>query len=81
MQKPPTYLSDSRPKFEPFEIDCGKIPAYRYKGSLKAELKAKTITAAEVLDPDHAPIANQRPQIVPPLRRQRFLIRTGHDVF
>ena len=40
-------LSDSRPKFEPYEIDCGRIPAYRYKGNLASELKAKTITAAE----------------------------------
>ncbi len=30
-QYSPVYLSDSRPKFEPYEIDCGKIPAYRYK--------------------------------------------------
>ena len=37
-----------RPKFKPFEIDCGKISAYRYKGSLKQELAAKKITKAEV---------------------------------
>ena len=43
------YLSDQRPQFEPFEIDCGKIPAYRYSGSLKAELKAKTIDPAEAV--------------------------------
>ena len=35
MKKSPTYLSDMRPKFEPFEINCGKIPAYRYKGNLE----------------------------------------------
>ncbi len=45
----PTHLSDSRPKFEPFEIDCGKIPAYRYKGSLQAELAAGTITRREAV--------------------------------
>jgi 2-oxoisovalerate dehydrogenase E1 component len=46
--KSPVYLSDMRPKFEPFEINCGKIPAYRYKGGLKQELAAKKITKAEV---------------------------------
>ena len=49
MQNSPTYLSDSRPKFEPFEIACGTIPAYGYKGSLKAELKAKTLSATEAV--------------------------------
>ena len=48
-KKSPTYLSDSRPKFAPFEINCGKIPAYRYKGDLKSELKAKTITPDEAV--------------------------------
>ena len=43
------YLSDIRPKFEPFEINCGKIPAYRYKGGLKQELKDKTITPEEAV--------------------------------
>ena len=49
MKKSPTYLSDSRPKFTPYEIDCGKIPAYRYNGNLASELKAKTITPAEAV--------------------------------
>ena len=49
-RKSPTYLSDMRPKFEPFEIDCGKIPAYRYKGNLKQELAAKKITKAEAVN-------------------------------
>jgi 2-oxoisovalerate dehydrogenase E1 component len=49
MKKSPTYLSDSRPKFTPFEINCGKIPAYRYQGSLQSELKAKTLTPAEAV--------------------------------
>ncbi len=39
-----------RPKFKPFEIDCGKISAYRYKGSLKQELAAKKITKAEAVN-------------------------------
>src|SRR5512140_3140447 len=49
MKKSPTYLSDSRPRFAPYEIDCGKIYAYRYKGNLASELKAKTITPAEAV--------------------------------
>ena len=49
MKKSPTYLSDSRPKFAPYEIDCGKIHAYRYKANLASELKAKTITSAEAV--------------------------------
>jgi 2-oxoisovalerate dehydrogenase E1 component len=49
MTKSPTHLSDSRPNLVPFEIDCGKIPAYRYKGDLASELKAKTITPEEAI--------------------------------
>src|ERR1035437_1523056 len=49
MKKSPIYLSDSRPKFTPFEITFGKIPAYRYHGSLQSELKAKTITRDEAV--------------------------------
>jgi 2-oxoisovalerate dehydrogenase E1 component len=49
MKQLPTYLSDSRPKFAPFEIDCGKIPAYRYKGSLQSELESKTLSRAEAV--------------------------------
>ena len=41
MKKSPTYLSDSRPKFTPFEIDCGKIPAYRYKGNLEVRTQGQ----------------------------------------
>ena len=43
------YLSDMRPKFEPFVIDCGKIPAYNYKGGLSAEIKAGSIAAEEAV--------------------------------
>jgi 2-oxoisovalerate dehydrogenase E1 component len=49
MKKSQVYLSNSRPKFTPFEIDCGKIPAYRYKGNLSSELKARTITTTEAV--------------------------------
>ena len=34
------YLSDSRPDFTPFEIDCGRIPAYRFCGNLRTLLDA-----------------------------------------
>jgi TPP-dependent pyruvate/acetoin dehydrogenase alpha subunit len=43
----PNYLSNSRPDFTPFEINCGTIPAYQYKGNLKTELAKKRITPAE----------------------------------
>lgn len=49
MKNSPAYLSDSRPKFAPFEIDCGKIPAFRYKGCLETELKAGTIVPGEAV--------------------------------
>jgi TPP-dependent pyruvate/acetoin dehydrogenase alpha subunit len=48
--KSPTYLSDMRPQFKPFEIDCGKISAYRFKGGLKQELATKKITKAEAVN-------------------------------
>lgn len=36
----PVYLSDTRPDFTPFEIDCGKICAFRFQGNLQSELAA-----------------------------------------
>ena len=45
----PNYLSNLKPDFKPRTIDCGKIPAYRFKGSLRAELDAGRITKAEAL--------------------------------
>jgi len=42
----PTYLSDLRPDFTPFEIDCGTIPAYRYRAGLKQELDRGRLDAA-----------------------------------
>ncbi|MBM3774685.1 MAG: hypothetical protein FJW37_05915, partial [Acidobacteria bacterium] len=39
------YLSDSRPDFSPFEIDCGKLQAYRYQGSLADELARGRLNA------------------------------------
>jgi 2-oxoisovalerate dehydrogenase E1 component len=45
--KSSVYLSDSRPEFVPHEIDCGRIPAYGYKGTLASELATGTINPAE----------------------------------
>ena len=44
------FLSDMRPKFAPFTINCGKIPAFQYTGTLKQELTAKTITKVEAIN-------------------------------
>jgi 2-oxoisovalerate dehydrogenase E1 component len=49
MNRTTTYLSDARPAFVPHEIDCGRIPAYRYQGTLQSELRAGTLTAAEAV--------------------------------
>lgn len=38
-----------RPKFVPFEMDCGKISAYRYNRDLASELAAGTITREEAV--------------------------------
>jgi 2-oxoisovalerate dehydrogenase E1 component len=44
------YLSNGRPDFTPFEIDCGRIPAYRFRGSLTSELEAGRITPGGAVD-------------------------------
>jgi 2-oxoisovalerate dehydrogenase E1 component len=47
------YLQDLRPDFSPFEIDCGRIPAFRYQGNLLSELAAGRIdkvTAIGILE-------------------------------
>ncbi len=36
----PNYLSNMVPDFKPHTIDCGKIEAYRYKKTIKQELRA-----------------------------------------
>ncbi len=46
----PNYLSNRKPDFTPFTIECGKIPAYAYSHSLKDELKAKRLTKGAALD-------------------------------
>ena len=45
----PVYLSDSRPDFGPCEIDCGKIPAFQFRGDLQGELAAKRVDSATAL--------------------------------
>lgn len=47
--KYPNYLSDTRPDVTPFEIDCGKIPAYVYRDSLKGEIDSGRLTAADAI--------------------------------
>jgi len=44
------YLSTLKPDFKPKTYNLGKIPAYQYKGSLKEELKAGSLTAAKAID-------------------------------
>jgi 2-oxoisovalerate dehydrogenase E1 component len=46
----PNYLSDMRPEFKPRTINCGAIRCYRYKGTLKAELAAGTLTKQQAID-------------------------------
>lgn len=44
-----THLSDSRPQFKPHLIDCGKIPAYAYTGSLRSELQSNSLNREEAI--------------------------------
>ena len=45
----PNYYSNRKPDFKPRTVSCGKIDTYRYKGSLKQELDAGTITKADAV--------------------------------
>jgi len=50
---PAGYLSNTTPNFTPFEIDCGRIPAYRFQANLRSELEAGRISpglAVELLE-------------------------------
>src|SRR5579884_1804139 len=40
-----SHLSNLRPDFTPFELDCGKITAYRFQGDLQSELDSGSIDA------------------------------------
>jgi 2-oxoisovalerate dehydrogenase E1 component len=44
------YLSNTRPDFTPFEIDCGTIKGYRYQGNLQTELQEERIDARTAVD-------------------------------
>jgi 2-oxoisovalerate dehydrogenase E1 component len=46
----PTYHSDTRPDFAPFEESCGTIAGFTYGGTVATELEAGTLSAAEALD-------------------------------
>ena len=37
----PNYLSNMRPEFEPFELNCGTIKGFQYKGDLKTEIEKR----------------------------------------
>ena len=44
------YLSTRVPDFEPRTIDCGRIPAYRYRDGLREALDKGLLTAAQAVD-------------------------------
>ena len=44
------YISTLKPSFKTQKYDLGKIPAYQYKGTLKDEIAAGNITAAQAVD-------------------------------
>ena len=50
MAAEPTYISDTRPDFAPFEESCGTITGFAYGGDLATELAAGTLAPAEGLD-------------------------------
>lgn len=45
----PNYLSDMRPAFQPCQIGCGHIPAYRFQGNLREQLASQHITRAQAI--------------------------------
>lgn len=45
-----TLISTLKPAFEPKTMELGAIPEYQYKGTLKSELEAGTITPAQAVD-------------------------------
>jgi 2-oxoisovalerate dehydrogenase E1 component len=50
MAAEPTYHSDTRPDFAPFEEACGTITGFAYTGDLASELASGGLTAAAALD-------------------------------
>jgi 2-oxoisovalerate dehydrogenase E1 component len=50
MAAEPTYLSDARPDFAPFEESCGTITGFAFAGDLTTEIDAGALTSAEALE-------------------------------
>ena len=50
MAAKPTYRSDARPDFAPFEESCGTITGFAYAGDLTSELAAGGVAGADALD-------------------------------
>lgn len=46
----PNYLSNRKPDFAPFEINCGTIPGFTYKGNLKSELESGNIDKQRAIE-------------------------------
>lgn len=45
----PTYHSDTRPDFEPFQESCGSVAGFAYNGTVASEIAAEELTDAEAL--------------------------------
>ncbi len=45
-----SYLSNSKPDFRPFIIECGDIPAYQFSGTLETELQSGRLTRLQALE-------------------------------
>lgn len=53
MSNSPNYLSDMRPDFKPFTLDCGKIEAFKYSKKIGEEIESGNLTkelASEILE-------------------------------
>jgi 2-oxoisovalerate dehydrogenase E1 component len=50
MSTAPTYVSDTRPDFEPFEEACGTIAGFTFRGDLASELAAGSLAGQDALD-------------------------------
>lgn len=46
----PTYFSDTRPDFAPFEESCGSVTGFSFDGNVKSEIAAGRLTAEGALD-------------------------------
>ena len=46
----PNYLSNSKPDFKPYTVDCGEIKAFQYKKPLSKELAAKSFSKKQAID-------------------------------